>query len=57
MTRYEKLMSQSDECCRKAIEYAKKQDWNMAIFYKNVSNDFKTRARNLKILVNDEAYL
>ncbi len=57
MTRYEKLMSQSDECCRKAIQYAKKQDWYMATFYKNASNDFKARARNLKILVNDEAYL
>lgn len=49
-------MNQSDECSRKAVEYAKKNDWNMATFYKNASNDFKARARNLKVLVNEEAF-
>ena len=54
MTRFEKLMSQSDECCRKATQYAKKNDWYMATFYKKASNGFKAKAMNLKILVHDK---
>lgn len=49
MTKYEELMNKSDECCLKAIQYAKKQDWNMATFYKNASNGFKQKARNLNV--------
>ena len=47
MTNYEKLMNKSDECCLKAIDFAKKNDWNMAKFYKNASIGFKKKALNL----------
>lgn len=47
MTKYEHLMNKSDECCLKAIDYAKKGDWNMATFYKNASVGFKKKALNL----------
>lgn len=47
MTRYENLMNKSDECCRIAIRFANKGDWNMATFYKNASNGFKQKALNL----------
>ena len=29
MTKYEELMNKSDECCLKAIDFAKKNDWNI----------------------------
>ena len=48
MTKYEELMNKSDECLKKAVQYAKKNDWNMATFYKNASDGFKIKARNLK---------
>ena len=49
MTNYEKLMNKSDECCLKAIDFAKKNDWNMATFYKNASIGFKEKALNLTL--------
>lgn len=30
-SKYEELMNKSDECCLKAIDYAKKGDWNMEL--------------------------
>ena len=54
MTKYEELMNKSDECCRKAIQYTKKQDWYMSKFYRNASYGFKIRAGNLKIRNADE---
>ena len=47
MTKYEELMNKSDECCLKAIDFAKKNDWDMATFYKNASIGFKEKALNL----------
>lgn len=47
MTKYEELMNKSDECCLRAIKFAKKNDWNMATFYKNASVGFKEKALNL----------
>ena len=47
MTKYEKLRNKSDECCLRAIKFAKKNDWNMATFYKNASVGFKEKALNL----------
>jgi len=47
MTKYEELMNKSDECCLKAIDFAKKNDWNTATFYKNASIGFKEKALNL----------
>ena len=49
MTKYEKLMNKSDECCLRAIKFAKKNDWNMAKFYKNASVGFKEKALNLTL--------
>ena len=49
MTNYEKLMNKSDECCLKAIDFAKKNDWSMAKFYKNASIGFKEKALNLTL--------
>ena len=49
MTKYEELMNKSDECCLKAIDYAKKGDWNMATFYKNASIGFKEKALKLNV--------
>lgn len=49
MTKYEELMNKSDECCLKAIKFAKKNDWNMATFYKNASVGFKEKALNLTL--------
>ena len=49
MTKYEKLMNKSDECCLRAIKFAKKNDWNMATFYKNASVGFKEKALNLTL--------
>ena len=49
MTEYEKLMNKSDECCLRAIKFAKKNDWNMATFYKNASIGFKEKALNLTL--------
>lgn len=49
MTRYEKLMNKSNECCLRAIKSAKKNDWNMATFYKSASVGFKEKALNLTL--------
>ena len=49
MTKYEELMNKSDECCLRAIKFAKKNDWDMAIFYKNASIGFKEKASNLTL--------
>ena len=49
MTKYEKLMNKSDECCLRAIKFAKKNDWNMATVYKNASVGFKEKALNLTL--------
>ena len=49
MTKYEKLMNESDECCLRAIKFAKRNDWNMATFYKNASIGFKEKALNLTL--------
>ena len=46
---YEELMNKSDECCLKAIEYARNNDWDMARFYKNASIEFKEKATELDI--------
>ena len=46
---YEELMDKSDECCLKAIEYARNYDWDMAMFYKNASIRFKQKALNLTL--------
>ena len=48
MTEYEVLMIKSDAACKMAIKMAKKGDWRMAAFYKNASEGFKNKARNLK---------
>lgn len=55
MTKYEKLMNESNECCLKAIKFAKKNDWNMATFYKNASVGFKEKALNLTLEQASEA--
>lgn len=49
MTTYEYLMNSSDECCRKAIEFYKKGDVPMSIFFKNASEGFKSKALELTI--------
>lgn len=49
MTKYEELMNKSDEYCLRAIRSAKKNDWNMATFYKNASIGFKERILNLTL--------
>lgn len=49
MTRYEELMNKSDECCLRAIKFAKDKDWNMATFWKNASIGFKEKALNLTL--------
>ena len=49
MTKYEELMNKSDECCLRAIKSAKKNDWNMATFYKSASVGFKEKALNLTL--------
>lgn len=49
MTKYEELMNKSDEYCLRAIKSAKKNDWNMATFYKNASVGFKEKALNLTL--------
>ena len=54
MTKYEELMNQLDECCLKAIDFVKKNDWNMATFYKNASIGFKEKALNLTFEQADE---
>ena len=54
MTKYEELMNKSYECCLKAIDFAKKNDWSMAKFYKNASIGFKEKALNLTLEQADE---
>lgn len=49
MTTYEYLMNNSDECCRKAVEFYKKGDASMSIFFKNASEGFKSKALELTI--------
>ena len=49
MTKYEELMNKSDECCLRAIKFAKKNDWNMATFYKSASVGFKEKALSLTL--------
>ena len=49
MTTYEYLMNSSDECCRKAVEFYKKGDVPMSIFFKNASEGFKSKALELTI--------
>ena len=49
MTTYEYLMNNSDECCIKAVEFYKKGDVPMSIFFKNASEGFKTKALELTI--------
>jgi hypothetical protein len=43
---YEKLMFKSDSCCLQAILFYKIGEFNLAIFYKNASIEFKRRALN-----------
>ena len=49
MTKYEELMNKSDECCLRAIKFAKNKDWDMATFYKNASIGFREKASNLTL--------
>ena len=49
MTTYEYLMNSSDECCRKAVEFYKKGDVSMTMFFKNASEGFKSKALELTI--------
>ena len=49
MTKYEELMNKSDECCLRAIKFTKRNDWNMATFYRNASVGFKEKALNLTL--------
>ena len=49
MTKYEKLMNKSDECCLRAIKSAKENDWDMAAYWKNASIEFKEKALNLTL--------
>ena len=49
MTQYEELINKSDKCCLKAIDFAKKNDCNMATFYKNTSIGFKEKALNITL--------
>lgn len=49
MTTYEYLMNSSDECCRKAVEFYKKGDVPMTMFFKNASEGFKCKALGLTI--------
>lgn len=46
---FEKLMKKSEIACQKAIEFAKKNDWVMACFWKNASVFLEKQAKNLKI--------
>ena len=46
---YEKLIEKSEECCLKAVEFFKNGDLNMSKFWKNASDAFKKKARELKI--------
>lgn len=50
MTEYQRLMNLSDMEERKAIDFARNGNNDMAIFHKNVSVVFKERARNLPML-------
>jgi hypothetical protein len=47
MTKYEELMNKSDSFCLKAIKCYQVGEYNLAVFYKNASNVYKERARNL----------
>ena len=49
MTTYEYLMNNSDDCCRKAVEFYKKGDVSMTTFFKNASEGFKSKALELTI--------
>ena len=49
MTKYEELMNKSDECCLRAIKFAKKNDWDMVTFYKIASIKKKKKASNLTL--------
>ncbi|MBO7518631.1 MAG: hypothetical protein J6T31_05925 [Methanobrevibacter sp.] len=49
MTKYEELMNKSDEACKKAIEYKENGEESMANFWKNASEGFKEKARELKV--------
>lgn len=49
MTKYEELMNKSNKCCLRAIKFAKKNDWDMATFYKSASVGFKKKALNLTL--------
>lgn len=42
-------MNKSDKRCLKAIDFAKKNDCNMATFYKNASIGFKEKALNITL--------
>lgn len=44
---FETLMNKSDIACKKAIDYANKNDWNMATFWKNASIGYKNKALHL----------
>jgi hypothetical protein len=47
MTKYEELMNKSDSFCLKAIKCYQVGENDLAVFYKNASNVYKERARNL----------
>jgi hypothetical protein len=46
---FEKFMKKSDDCCKLAIDYLKKGELDMALFYKNASIGFKKKALDLII--------
>ena len=49
MTKYEKLMNKSNDCCIKAIEFCKKGENKLAKFYKNASVGYRQKALKLSI--------
>ena len=46
---YELLMLKSDDACSMAIEFYRKGEFELAKFWKNASETYKEKARNLSI--------
>ena len=46
---YFELREKSIDCCNRAIEYWKKNEFDLAKFWVNASKEFKERALNLLV--------
>lgn len=49
MTKYQELMERSEKCSNLALDYYRKHEIKLAVFWNNAAKEFKERALALKV--------